>query len=624
MTSGTHTYTQTGAGTVTTVTDTSTVDIAGTKVATVNVTSTGSANTVGLTNTGAALKTLNIAGDKNLTISSSIDFEGTAGSIDASKLQADLTFSAATSNDAVKFFGAAGKNSITTGSGNDELTGQHSDDTLNAGTGNDIVKAAAGNDTITVGAGSVNVDAGEGNDTILVSGLDKSDVIDGGTGTDVLGLTFADADAADAATTAGGELRATWKGVDVLRVTDTISGALNIGTLGFNSLQIDADVSDGGAGASVAVTGFTNGGTVEYRTNANMTDALAIGLKDAALTTDDAINIKLNADVAHAAALATKFTVNGINVVNVNAVDRVDSTTATDDNGADDGYSIALTDAANMNALNISGTAAVSFTLDAGAAAIKTIDASTSTGNVTINVSAFAGTERVTIKGSQGVNTITGDDAAFGEAIIGGAKGDSITAGAGADSITGGAGRDAFINVDGDSTLASLDKIADFGKASIAVLAADNDLMNAVSDFQATATAKGGDNADVLDIGTTAAALSAAVSTPVDVAAASGDATKDIKAVLSAKGIVTLSGADKGLIDTLAEFVAVVQTAGLGVTTAGEVAAFEFGGNTYVFQEVGATDQLIELTGVTGFTSSTGIVITGSNTAVAVGDIFVL
>ncbi|MCP5330242.1 MAG: hypothetical protein H7A05_05935 [Pseudomonadales bacterium] len=607
-----------GAGDTGTAADDLEIDVNGTGVATVNLATANNASNISLINSGAAIKTLNISGDKALTIRNSFDPAGTSGTIAATGMSGDLTFSAATANDAITFTGGSGKNSITTGSGADTLTGGDAADTLNAGTGNDTVSSGAGDDSVTVGAGQVNVNAGAGNDYVQVAGLDSTDVLTGGEGTDTLGLTFADADAADASTTAGSALRATYTAFEQLRVTDAISNTLSMSTLGFNYLQIGADVSDGGAGTSVAVNGFTTGATVEYRTAADMTDALDIGMTDAALSSDDVINIKLNADIANAAAHATKFGVTGINTVNVSAFDRVNGT-ATDDFGADDGYTIAISNAANMTALNITGTAALSYTLTAGTNAIKTIDASASTGNVTINVSAFAGTERVTIKGSQGVNTITGDDAAFGESITGGAKGDTITAGEGADAITGAGGRDAFVFADGDSDSAAMDKISDFGKVTVASTAAEVTAMSSIANFQSSTIGKGGDNADVLDVGTAAATLAGAqTATDVKAAISGGAGTETVTAVETAKGILTLGGADAGLINTLSEWIAVANTM---AAANGDTVAFEFNGNTYVFQQESVgVDNVVELTGVTGVT---GLVVIGSAVAAAANDVFV-
>ena len=276
----------------------------------------------------------------------------------------------------------------------------------------------------------------------------------------------------------------------------------------------------------------------------------------------------------------------------------------------------------------------MSYTLQAGTDAVKLIDASASTGNMTINVANFAGTERLEIKGSKGTNNITGDDAAFGEKITGGAANDIITAGAGADDVTGNGGRDAFVVNAGDArgvTAATVDQISDFAKVSVATTAAEANAMTNVADFQAAATAKGGADADLLDfVGAVqtavATAQTAADGAAILVALEALDPApdqytgKDISATISSKGILTIAGANAADIDTLAEWVAV---ANIAAGANGETTAFQFNGNTYVFQQQLAGDELVELTGLTGVTGLVEIGVVGGTVA-AVGDIFIL
>ncbi|MEP7006831.1 MAG: hypothetical protein ABI810_12680, partial [Sphingomonas bacterium] len=60
---------------------------------------------------------------------------------------------------------------ITTGSGNDNLTGGNGDDVLNGGGGDDYLGGAAGNDRLNGGAGSDTLIGGTGNDTYVVDSL---------------------------------------------------------------------------------------------------------------------------------------------------------------------------------------------------------------------------------------------------------------------------------------------------------------------------------------------------------------------------------------------------------------------------------------------------------------------
>ena len=85
--------------------------------------------------------------------------------------------------------------------------------------------------------------------------------------------------------------------------------------------------------------------------------------------------------------------------------------------------------------------------------------------------------------------------------------------------------------------------------------------------------------------------------------------------------MVTLAGADAGLVDTLVEWVGIASTM---AGTNGNDAVFEFDGDTYVFQQTSSAkgaDTMVQLVGVTGVT---GLVLVGSSVAAAVGDIFVV
>ncbi|MDP1670684.1 MAG: DUF4214 domain-containing protein, partial [Alphaproteobacteria bacterium] len=89
-----------------------TLDIAGTKVATLNLVSSGSTNTVTLTDTGAALTTLNISGDKTLNLTESVNSIVTIdGSAATGSVNANVT--GATITPAFKFTGGSANDSIT-------------------------------------------------------------------------------------------------------------------------------------------------------------------------------------------------------------------------------------------------------------------------------------------------------------------------------------------------------------------------------------------------------------------------------------------------------------------------------------------------------------------------------
>ena len=130
-----------------------------------------------------------------------------------------------------------------------------------------------------------------------------------------------------------------------------------------------------------------------------------------------------------------------------------------------------------MTAINVSGDKELSFTSGTATNALKTLDATTLTGNLNVDLSGFTGTQGVEVKGGAGVNTVTGtgladiitggakDDVLSGGAgndkISGGDGKDTITGGTGADVLSGGAGVDTFVIAAGDSLVATADSITD-------------------------------------------------------------------------------------------------------------------------------------------------------------------
>ena len=96
--------------------------------------------------------------------------------------------------------------------------------------------------------------------------------------------------------------------------------------------------------------------------------------------------------------------------------------------------------------------------------------------------------------------------------------------------------------------------------------------------------------------------LITAEATDVSAADAEGEAT-DIVAIV-ADGVVTLTGDDSAVIDTVDEWIDVVEA----INAAG-IFAFEFDGDTYVVgaDTAGAVTDAVQLVGVTGLTLSTGV-----------------
>jgi len=527
------------------------LDISGTGVATANVTATGT-NNISLANTGAALTTLNVDGAGSLAVWGTT--AATLTTVNAASNTGGVTLDLSASTGA--------NQTVTGGSGNDTLTVDlQRNITLDAGAGDDVVTLVGS------GAGSA-VTAGD-----LSSATGAADSIKGGEGTDTLAVTAAGAAALAGDTAAD---RAVISGFEQLRTTSDLNGqTFDISSFGVNYLQVGADTRT----VAATVNGFTSGATVEFRDAAVAATqvALNIGMTGAtgAGTTDDTLNLLLNDDLvnqptagaAAAESISIEVGVDGINKLNVTTADRVNTDGAT---GRDDGYTLTLTNAANVDTITVDGDRELSFTSGTATDALATFNAADLTGDLIVDLSGFTGTQGVTVTGGAGTNNLTGTGLA--DILKGGDRADTITGGAGADSLTGGAGADTFVFA-----------AANFTAASSAALVAAADK---ITDFATSS--------DIINWG-------ANLSVVQNGAAIGGNAA------INAEGVASFAATD----DTLAEQVTAVEAAIAATGNANGATAFwENGGNTYVFisegtNGVGAGDALIELTGVTGLSDST-------------------
>jgi len=628
---------------------------------TVQITATGNgssgANTLG-TLAATAVKTLNIVGTGDLTIG-------------ASDLAAAPTINASTTTGVIAFTGetAATTTTFTGGSGNTTVS--------TASTGVVKVTTGAGADVVDflTAANTATVSTGAGNDEVRVGAqaqVTSADSIDGGDGIDTITVTDGTINGTTRTTLATGI-----KNFEVVQTAATTGVIVD-----FNALSTYKTVSATGAdtgvaaagNAAAAAQGTAGAASVALTTINDSTfnvSASRVGQAGQAVVADNAATtggaggagISIVPNLDNGSNVATLKIIGGLTFTGGagGAADGANDTT---------GAGGSAISASNIEVLNldISGTntasvGAATVTLTAGAAGAlangaaagaagsglvvgtnATVNITSSlTGataaannnltlgtvvgtNVTINASTFAGklsvtaaSGNVTITGGSGADSLTGG--AGNDTISGGAGADVITGGAAGDVLSGGAGRDSFtIGTAGHSAKTTttgnvtFDKISDFGKVTISATGAQVTAMNSVAAFQATATAQGGAEADMLDLAATATLAAAATGTDVAAAVTTNPA---VTGTISAKGIVTVAGAGASLVDTLAEWIAVAKI----MTGNANVAAFEFGGNTYVYQEEANNDDVIELTGVTGVT---GIVLVGGTGAAAVGDIFVI
>ena len=341
------------------------------------------------------------------------------------------------------------------------------------------------------------------------------------------------------------------------------------------------------AGATISSAATIASATVTVAADATTSGELSIGEVGSVFT---AASVTLaeaaanGADLNLVGATFTKLTVTldgSAAIIVANAADASNGVAG----GTDPGLTIQFD--ANAEAIAVyNSTTAVTITE-------LVLNASASTGSNTLDVSAAAkanvtgGTGADAITGTAGADTISGGSGADtiivsggADSVDGGTGNDTITGGTGADTLTGGSGADTFIFAAGDSGTVS------------------GTVFDTVTDF---AVGTGGDLFDLAG----AAVIRANTSSGVDVKTAitSGTGTEVVTASVTS-GIITLAGANASAIDTLTEWLAVAR---LVNTTTLNVAGFEFGGNTYLYQECNtattADDILIQLTGITGITA---------------------
>ena len=532
------------------------------------------------TGTNYTMSTLNISGSADLDIYVQgflVDANGNSvATVDASAFTGDLDLSFNEGDDAGDVL------SITSGSGDDILDADDGgevtfdsgagDDEIFAGSGDNTILAGEGNDTIETGAGDDTVDGGAGDDYIEVAGnLTVDDSIDGGADRDTIATTTA----AGATIEASAAILATLSNFEVLAITNGATNAVDLTTWGVDTLDLED-----AAGANLAVT-MSSGNTIKISDNsgtATEIDAVVEGASDSG-SFSDVVNVAFEADYNGVNNVTVSdMSVDFVETVNISAAD-------TDATSAGTGtMSLNLTDESRVATINVTGDQNVTVTAGATLDALNTVDANSLTGALTIDVS--TATQGVVITAGTGDDDVTASS--YSDSINLGDGDNTYTATAGADAVTIGSGANTLVFASGTSTEASMASITGFNAVEAA--------------------------ADADEIQTVDAVIAVDV-TGVDVSGADADAgATDIDADVT-DGILTISGADAGLIDTLAEWMDVVETSGVVNTTGNGLnanVAFEFSGNTYLVErdETGGGDVntdvtlvAVELVGVTGVTA---------------------
>ena len=426
--------------------------IAGVETLTLNV--AGSAANIGVL-TAAATSTLNVTGDKNLTI---VDNLGTTF----------LTMDA----------------SASTGAVNVDFSG--TDVTATGGTGADTFSFEA--------VGTVVATGGAGNDTMQFDAtgtLTTADTVTGGDGVDTLSATSANLVTASAATP----------------TTYNITGIETVSANTAVATGVTIDLTNLSTSANYLELTLANAGTSTFNFNAGSSTlentAASVGgitVDSAGTATDDALTIKHGGassvnSLSGQTLISTDFetiTVNttGTGAAGAQTIGAISMTASTGGTTSfnltgSNSVTIAGTTANVIDASGLSGSTGV--TMNAAAVGVTTITGSA-------GIDALIGDASSTINGGGGVDTITGGSG--NDVINGDAGNDIIDSNAGTDTVNGGAGNDT-VNISTDADIGS-------GDAYVGGAGTDTLAFNAVQAANGAAELQGVSGFEVLTLATTA------------------------------------------------------------------------------------------------------------------------
>jgi len=405
-----------GAGVVSTLSaanvETLTVGSAGSAANTATMSAAGSADLTSITAVGTQGLTLNISGTKLATVNAAgITGVGSAFVLAASASTADMTVTGSDNRPTVALTGIA--NDITTGTGDDTITGGAYRDDISAGNGVNTITAGDGANQITSGRGNDTITAGDGNNTINAGSGDNTVTVGDGTN----GLTLGNGD--DTVTAGGTTTSATVMDVNTVDLgngDDTYTGGAgrDVVTLGSG----DDTVNTGAGADSIYMSDYDDDDVVDAGTGTDALSASALAsaaamaaagaqIQAAAVHVDltpgatrtntpqftGAESVYIDANIAAAndgTALLRETidfsTTTGISNLYLNTTDANTASTATLVLNKVDAAAIHLQDsgADAMDTLNIVGTGQASLTLKGHAQASTTAITVTKTDAVTV------------------------------------------------------------------------------------------------------------------------------------------------------------------------------------------------------------------------------------------------
>ncbi|MFZ5472459.1 MAG: beta strand repeat-containing protein [Pseudomonadota bacterium] len=532
---------------------------------TLNITGSSKAATIANV-TGGGVTTLNVAGDAKVTLTNNT-FAALTSVVSTNT--AGVTLGTTALGAGVAFTGGAGDDSIILS--------------------NNFTKAitmGAGNDTVTVGGTTIgtggSVAAGDGTDTVVMTSAQAA--------------TF-DNDAT---------FNTKFTGFEVLRLSDALGAATTLNIAGLNNVT-KVILAAGGANATTSIIdNIASGSTVQFDADST---GVVIQETNALFNPADTLNLVFNKTGGVLAA--GSITAAGVETINITANDA-----STASGGSAANINTATLVATSATTVTVSGNNGLNLT-NTGNTAITKFDASGVVANGTAGLDTAANlavtfasanataTATVTITGGAGNDTLTGNAAK--DVINGGAGNDLINGGTNTDTITVGSGRDIIeiLNNDDDtagdivgSGTGTMDSITGFSLVSSAISAVD---FSSNANFQGSTA--GGANLNLLNLDMWVDDAGAGTGTNLNLAVeANGTGSGQAAGVTYTvtNGILTLSGAGASNVDTLGEWL--VEAAAVAATN-GDILAFQFGSDTYVYAQNGTADLLVQLVGVTGATS---------------------
>jgi S-layer protein len=433
------------------------------------------------------------------------------------------------------------------------------------------VTGGAGADTVTLGATTKTITMGAGNDTVKLSAgttaLGTGGTIDAGDGTDTLAMAADDVNTASGGTTFETKI-SNFEEVE-LNAAGTAGVAVNMANLDdINKLKVSADIAQ-----VVTVSNMASGGTVSYTAAAAQTAASTIGVLNANTGTDDSLNISISSTAGRNINTLTIADVETINIAS-------DDSALTITNIS---HTASLT-ATSVKTIKVSGDAGLALTNTA--TTVTSFDASAVTGgSVSWTTGALAAAATVTGSATR-ANTI--DTSASSKVM-------TVTGGSGVDTITTGAGADVINTAAGNDVISA---------------GAGNDTINAGAGDDSITTGTG---LDVVTGGDGADTFTLSVNANGNTYATITDAAKTDILTFVDKGTETFTTTKITLADTAA-FQDFLDAAAAGDgSTNGAIKWFQYGGNTYVVEDMAAantfqngTDLVVKLTGAVDLSTATG------------------